>query len=138
MPYAVLAINLPEAYFPDGDDSCRLAGTYIAMELGTHLQKHGHTIPPWVKGGCQEDAWVYLESEHLGVRYAYTIVFFPRGDDLRSMAIQYGVTVGWLKRLIGKQPKMPADDPIHDVLREFGARFEDSEFLTESEFASRY
>jgi hypothetical protein len=137
-PYAVLALSLPEAYFLDGDASCRLAGTYIALELGTHLEKHGHKIPPWVRGGCQEDAWVYLESECMGVRYSYTIVSFPRGDNLRSMAVQYDVAVGWLKRLFGATPTISADDPIHALLREFGARYENSELLTRSEFRSQY
>ena len=61
-PYAVLAVTLPADCFADDDDICLKAGGHIAERLGEHLEANGHSIPDWVRGGCQEDWGVYLES----------------------------------------------------------------------------
>lgn len=141
-PYSVLALTLPEECFPDGDDIARKAGLHIAARLGDHLAKHGHSIPDWVRRGCEEDAWVYLESERERVRYDYVIVFFPREtgaeDDGRWMAVQYGIRRGLWAALWSGRPKLRADDPVHEMLRQFGAARERFELLTESAFRKEY
>jgi hypothetical protein len=129
--YAVLAFSLPEEHFPDDDDICRTAGKHIASELGPYLEKCGHSIPDWVKGGCEEDAWVHFESERRDVRYEFTIQFFPRGRrDTRSMAVCYGVRVGFWQRLFHGYPVLATDDPIHEHMRTFGATQEGAELMT--------
>jgi hypothetical protein len=135
--YAVLALTLAPEFFPEGDDICKFAGTHLAHELGEHLEKNGHKIPSWVRGGCQEDWGVYFESERQDVRYQYMIMFFPRGD-VHGMAIQYDIRVGWFRRLFRGQPSIPMDDPIHEVLREFGTQYKDSELLTRPRFDALY
>jgi hypothetical protein len=141
-PYSVLALTLPAEFFPDEDDIARKAGVHVATRLGNHLAERGHSIPDWVRGGCEEDACVYLESEREGVRYDYVIVFFGReagrGSDCRWMAVQYGTRVGLWARLWSRQPQLRVDDPIHEVLREFGATHERFELLTQSEFRKEY
>jgi hypothetical protein len=136
--HAAVAFSLPEQYFPDGDDVCATAGTYVAKELEIHLEKHGHSIPEWVKGGCQEDAWVYLESRRDDVIYYYGIMFFPRSSDAQSMAVRYGIKVGFWRRIFGAESQLSANDPIHELLRSYAAKHEKVEILTAREFDSRY
>ena len=136
--YSVVAFSLPEEYFPDDDDTCVTAGTHIAEELGGHLEKHGHIVPEWVKGGCREDAWVYLESQRNGVRYFYEFLFFTRSGDTQSMAVRYGVRVSFWRRLFRGEPELAADDPIHEVLRTYGVQHEKFELLTASQFNAEY
>lgn len=54
------------------------------------------------------------------------------------MAIQYGIHVGLLRRTFRGISKLAADDPLHELLRAFGRRFQNSELLTEAEFVARY
>ncbi len=136
--YGVVAFSLPEQFFPDGDDACTTAGTYVAKDLGIHLEKHGHAIPEWVKGGCREDAWVYLESQRNNATYHYDILFFPRSSDAQSMAVRYGIRVGFWRRIFGAELQLKADDPIHELLRSYAAKHEKVEILTAREFNSRY
>ncbi len=131
--FAALTLRLSPEFFPDGDDGSRVAGMHLAQELGKHLEMNGHAIPSWVKGGCEEDAWVYLESERSNVRYQYIISYFPRRDEDYWMSIHYDLNVGWLRRLFGASSDIPIGDPIHNVLRDFGAKYKDSNLLTRSE-----
>ena len=136
-PYAVLAVDLDPQHFPDGDDICLTAGSYLARELGASLKQHGHDIPDWIQGGCEEDFGVVLESHRGDVCYNYTIVFFPESGRDYRMAIQYGIHVGVLRRMFRGVPKLAADDPLHDLLRAFGGQFQNSELLTSSQFEAR-
>jgi hypothetical protein len=124
---AVLAVPLPAEYFPDGDDICRAAGTHLARELGAYLERAGHTIPDWARGGCLEDAWVHLESERRGGRYEFAIVYFPRGRG-DWMAIQGSADPGGADRAAG----------LRELLRGFGAAYPGSEVLTQPEFEAQY
>ena len=135
-PYAVLIVRLPSEYFLVDDELCHATGTHIAQELETHLEKHGHTIPDWVKGGCEEDWGVYLESEKGDSRYQYAIGFFPDSDDGRTMAVHYERKVGFWRKLLRGCPPLEIHDPIHDAMRSFGARYELSELLTQEQFDS--
>lgn len=136
--FAVVAFSLPGQHFPEDDDVCATAGSYIAKELGTYLEKNRHTIPDWVKGGCREDTWIYLESQRNDVTYFYDILFFPRSRDTQSMAVRYGVKVNFLRRIFRGGPQLSSDDPIHEVLRSFGAQYDRFEVLTGREFDARY
>lgn len=135
-PYAVLLVRLPAEFFSDSDHLCLTAGTHIAQELGSHLEKHGHTIPVWVRGGCEEDWGVYLESEEADSRYQYAVGFFPDSNDSRTMAVHYERKVGFWRRLLRGCPPLEIHDPIHDAMRSFGTRYEFSELLTEEQFES--
>lgn len=137
--YAAIAFSLPVEFFPEDDDIARTAGLHIAKELGSFLENNGHTIPEWVRGGCEEDAWVYFESQRGDVGYSYDILFFPRSkNDTESMAVRYGLRVGLLRGLLGRYPPLPPDDPVHEEMKRFGVRFDGFEFLTGSEFDARY
>ena len=137
-PLAVLVVSLPEDKFPDGDETCRAACMHLAGELSNFLEQQGHMIPSWARGGCPEDCWVYVESECRGTRYRFAIMYFPRQGDDCSMAIQYGLRVGWWKWLFRIKPRLEANDPIHDLLRAFGERYTGCEMLTQPEFDRLY
>ncbi len=48
------------------------------------------------------------------------------------MAVQYGIRRSLWAALWSRKPKLRADDPIHEMLRQFGAIHERFEMLTES------
>jgi hypothetical protein len=125
---AVLALTLTPEYFPDGDDICRVAGMHLARELEAYLEREGHTIPAWVRGGGPEDAWVYLESERQGIRYRFTIVFFPRPGGADWMAIQGEAAPDRAGRQTG----------LRELLQRFGREYKGSEVLSFAEFDAQY
>lgn len=135
-PPAVLAVTLPDEFFPDGDDICKKASTHIATELIRCLEGHGHRIADWLKpGGCQEDWGTYLRSTVGEVRFEYFIGFFPRPDgNDRCMFIQYGIKTGLWRRIFKGREKLSMNHPLHAVLQKFGGEFSASELLTEREF----
>lgn len=135
---AIVAFSLPSELFPEGDESCATAGSYIARELGQLLSTHGHSIPAWAEGGCREDGWVHLESERAGIVYGYDILFFPRPEDTQSMAIRYGPRAGFWQRLFRGDPPLMSDDPLREVMKHFASRFTRPEVLTGDEFDAQY
>jgi hypothetical protein len=137
-PFCVLAVDVDPDHFPNGDDACLTAGLFLARRLSAYLEQHGHEIPPEVAGGVADDAWITLRSQRDDVEYRFTIVFFPESGRDYRMAIQYGVHVGFWRRLFRGTPQLAADDPLHALLQDFGARFPASELLTDAEFAKRY
>ena len=70
--------------------------------------------------------------------YVYSIVFFPYREHKNCMAIQYSQNISWLQRLLGKADEIAADDPLHEVLRAFGSKFQHSEILSRAEFHALY
>jgi hypothetical protein len=137
-PFAALVVSLPEQHFSDDDDICAGATTDLAVHLEAHLVEKGHSIPDWIQGGCAEDWGTYLRSRKGEVRYDYQIMFFPRGSDARSIAIMYGVRVGFWRRLFGRQPRLEASDPLHQVLWEFGAKYERPQLVTQAQIDAEH
>lgn len=132
-PFVALVVSVSNDHFPDEDDICLVAGTYLARQLESHLAGNGHTVPDWIRGGCAEDWGVYLESRKGKDRYQYRIMFFPRGSDDRSMAIQYGIKLGFWRRLLRGQPALCIDDPLHLVMWSFGTNNERPQLLTKEQ-----
>ncbi len=132
-PFAALVVALPEECFPDQDDICSKATTYLSGRLEAHLTKHGHSIPRWIQGGCAEDWGAYLESVKGETRYRYSIMFFPRGRDTRSIAVMYEKKVGFWHSVFRGRPQLAADDPLHRVLWDFGADHERPQMLTQAQ-----
>lgn len=115
------------------DIGSRIAGMQLAQDLGKHLETNGHTVSSRRTGGLSDCHYDYLESKQANVRYKYIITYFPRRDDDRWMLIEYDLDVGWLKRLFGASGDISIGDPIHELLRDFGAKYEDSKLLKRSE-----
>lgn len=132
-PFAALLLSLPQEYFPDDDDIRVKATEHVCRQLEAHLLANGHCIPDWVRGGCQEDWGVCLRSQRGEVHYDYQIKFYPRGNDTRSLAIMYGTNVGFWRRIFHCQPQLGADDPLHQVIWEFGAKHERPQLLTQAQ-----
>jgi len=139
-PFVAVVVTVPDEYFPDEDDICLTAGRYVCAKLETHLVQHGHTIPDWVQGGCDEDRGVYFESQLNETTFQYTICFFPGspGTTQNQMLIQYDAVLPFLKRLFRKPPELLPDHPIHETIRSFGNLFSDSRMLTQAQFEREY
>lgn len=135
---AVLAIDLEDEHFPDDDPGCIHAGKFIAKELSIHLRAAGHSIPKWLDGGCEEDAWVHLESDFGERSYVYTIVFFPRDEHQNGMAVQYELKNQFREIVSDGAARMTGDDPIHMILNEFGKRFDFSALMSREELDAEY
>jgi hypothetical protein len=139
-PFMAVVVDVPEEYFPDGDDVCLTAGKFVCSRLEPHLVRAGHVGADWLQGGCEEDWGVYFESQLGTETFDYAIIFFPSDDSKLQtrMAVQYHRKLRGLKSWFGKPEPPPADHPIHRTMREFGALFESSRMLTQSEFAAEY
>lgn len=57
--FVALIVSVPDEHFPEDDDICLTAGNFVCSKLETHLIRHGHSIPDWIRGGCNEDWGVY-------------------------------------------------------------------------------
>ncbi len=139
---AVLAVEPPdEAFSEDAEDEdpyCIHVGMGVSRKLGAHLKQAGHSIPDWLGDGCEEDAWVHLESQVGDRHYVYTIVFFPHDGHDSGMAIQYAQKFPLMKRIFRKPDAVESGDPLHQVLRDFGAGYDYSRMLTREEFDALY
>ena len=106
-PYAVLAVDLDPQHFPDGDDICLAAGSYLARELGTFLKQHGHDIPDWIQGGCEEDFGVVLEWQ----------AWHALADRLRGLNTRFEIEPGIrFAGQVGEQATMFLYDPSGNAL----------------------
>ena len=129
----ILAVDLPEDAFVDGDDVCVRAGMTLAENLAGYLRANGHTTPEWVGDGRAADAWVCLESQIAGEHYAFTITHLPRPGRDCTMSIQYAIKTSKLQGLMDTQAPLQDDDPIHELMKQFGATFAQYELLSASD-----
>jgi hypothetical protein len=88
-PWVAVVVRVPEKYFSDNDDICLQASKFVCSRLESHLIGHGHKIPNWVRGGCEEDWGVYFESQRDGQTFDYAVGFFPvaQGESQCYMAV---------------------------------------------------
>ena len=135
-----VVVSVPDEYFPDDDDICLTAGKFVCTGLEAHLGRHGHTIPDWVKGGCDEDWGVYFESHRGDDVFEYHICFFPdSSNEIQcQMIVQYRLKQPFLRSLFKKPKQLDAGDVMHDIMREFGQVFTSSRILTQSEFENQF
>lgn len=100
-PYVAVVVKVPEEYFPDGDDICLTAGNYVCARLESQLSDHGHSVPKWIQGGCEEDWGVFFKSHWKDQAFAYSICFFPveTGQPQCWMMIQYHFSSGMVRHL---------------------------------------
>lgn len=143
MPDCFVAVVVPvpdELFDDDDDDICLKAGNFVCARLETHLVQHGHAIPGWVNGGCDEDWGVYFASECAAETFEYHICFFPQStvDHGCQMMIQYHRRVRLWKRLFTKPRAIGANHHMHETMHRFGETFESSIFLTQSQLDSEY
>jgi hypothetical protein len=133
---AAVVIRVPDECFPDDDDICLTASRFVCSRLESHLIQHGHTIADWIRGGCDEDWGVYLESQCDAQTFEYIIGFFPSpsGETQNHIVVQYHLKVPFLKRLFKKREMLDADHRLHESMREFGKTFASSRLLTQSQF----
>ena len=138
--FVAVVVTVPEEHFPDEDDICLTAGNFVCAKLESHLTEHGHELPDWIQGGCDEDWGVYFESKLNETTFEYHICFFPgpQDDTQYQMLIQYHVRLPFLKRLFRKPSALLPDDPMHRTMQSFGDRFSQSRMLTQSQFESEY
>ena len=134
--FVAVVVTVPEEHFPDEDDICLTAGNFVCAKLESHLVQHGHLIPDWIQGGCDEDWGVYLESKLNDTTFQYHICFFPGplGTTQSQMLIQYNARLPFMKRLFRKPAELFPERPIHETMRSFGNLFNSSQMLTEFQF----
>jgi hypothetical protein len=139
-PLVALVVSVPEDLFPQEGGICLPTCNHICSRLESHLVKHGHSIPEWLRGGCEEDWGVCLESQRDGERFNYQIQFFdsPRGQSDGQMMVQYQLKIPFLQRLFQGSSELGADHHLHQTMREFGNSFSSSRMLTNSQFESEY
>ena len=135
-----VVVTVPDEQFPNGDDICLTAGKFVCGRLESHLVQHGHSIPNWIQGGCEEDWGVYLESVFNETKFQYHICFFPGPENTtqNQMLIQYHVRLSFIRRLFGRPAELSPHHPIHEVMGTFGALFRGSRMLTQSQVESEY
>ena len=138
--FVAVVVTVPEEYFKDEDDICLAAGNFVCGQLESHLVQHGHAIPNWIQGGCDEDWGVYFESILDETAFRYHTCFFPSPLDIPQyqLIIQYHVRLPFIKRLFRRNVQLLADDPMHETMRTFGDKFRPSRMLTVSQFESEY
>ena len=139
---AVLALEPPAQVFREDvgeeDPYCIRVGMKISKKLCAYLKQAGHSIPDWLGDGCAEDAWVHLESHADNKHYVYTIVFFPHNGHEHGMAIQYAQKISLMKRIFQKCDTVEPGDPLHKVVRDFGAGYDYSRAMSREDFDALY
>ena len=135
-----VVVSVPEEHFPEEDDVCLTAGKFVCAILESHLMQHGHSIPQWIQGGCNEDWGVYFESQLKETGYQFQICFFPGPQNTPQvqMLIQYHLRLSFLKRLFRKSAELSPYDPMHETMKLFGCRFSTSRILTKSQLENEY
>jgi hypothetical protein len=139
-PLVAVIVKVPGDYFPDDDDIALTAGKFVCSRLESHLVHHGHSIPEWVRGGCDEDWGVYFESQKHGERFDFAICFFgnPVGEFQDQMIVQYGPLTPFLKSLFKRPTDLGEGHHLHKTMDEFGKSFSASRMLTKSQFEAEY
>ncbi len=139
-PFVAVVVSVPEEYFSDDDDICLGAGKFVCARLESHLIRTGHSIPDWVKGGCEEDWGVYYESHRDSERFDYAICFFDVSKDevQREMLVQYGRRIPFLKSLFTKPDPLGPNHHLHHTMQEFGKTFGSSRMLTKPQLEAEY
>ena len=138
--FVAVVVTVPEEHFPDEDDICLTAGNFVCAILESHLSQRGHSIPDWIRGGCDEDWGVYFQSKLNETTFEYYICFLPgpQNTTQNQMLIQYHVRLPFLKRLFGKPVDLLPDDPMHSTMESFGDLFTASLMLTHTQFENEY
>jgi hypothetical protein len=143
--FIALAVSLPKAYFPDGDDACCVAGREICVRLEHHLIGRGHVVDETVRGGLKEEWGLSFESRCGAETFCYDVYYVEHSlqtrDDQLEMAIRYypkppaRTEPGWLERWYSKPAFewLPIHHPLHDVMRTFGESLDWSRMLTREE-----
>ena len=139
-PFVAVIVRVPEEYFSDDDDICLTAGNYVCSRLESHLIANKHSIPDWIRGGCEEDWGVYFKSQWNDQSFDYAICFAPAdsGEEQYWMMIQYHL----IPRLFAKwrklQTSLGADHALHRTMQVFAETFDASRMLTQKQFDSEY
>ncbi|MFO1094572.1 MAG: hypothetical protein U0992_14895 [Planctomycetaceae bacterium] len=133
-------VAVPDETISDEDDIWLAAGKFVCSKLESHLAQHGHSIPDWIHGGCDEDWGVYFESVLNETAFRYQICFFSCPPDAaqNQMVVQYHVRQPLLSWLFRKRAELHFDHPMHETMRSFGKLFSASRMLTRSQFESEY
>lgn len=138
--FVAVVVTVPEEHFPDGDDICLTAGNFVCTKLEAHLAQHGHDIPEWIQGGCDEDWGVYFESKLNETTFQYHICFFPgpQNTTQNQILIQYHVKLPFIQRLFRKPDRLLPDHSMHGTMQSLGNLFSASRMLTQSQFEDEY
>lgn len=138
--FVAVAVAVPECRFPDEDEICLAAGRFVCEKLESYLVHHGHSIPEWIQGGCDEDWGVYLESKQNETTFEYCICFHPgpKNTTQDQMLVQYHMRPPLLKRLFRKPAPLLPDDLMHQTMRTFGDLFSSSRMLTRLELEKEF
>lgn len=133
-----ISFNLPGDYFSDRDENCVQAGKFISEELSRHLIDWGHKIPDWIKNASPDNFSQYLESEKDATVFQYFILFKPRETKVGRVAVRYKVKIGFWRTLFWGTEIIPCNSPIHEMMAEFGNKFDHSLRHSLSEYQALY
>src|SRR5690606_35827460 len=134
--YVAVIVGGPSDFSSEGDDLSLTTGRLVCTRLGDHLTRNGHTIPEFVKRGCDDDWGVYFESTDGEETFQFYIGYFP-GDkrtDPGMMFVRYYLKRPFLELLFSEPERTPPRHSLHATMKEFGEAFAYSRMLSEDEF----